>query len=136
MSKNEREKNFGRTHPLVVVFTFVTVLLAFLLLCFAFAYVNRDSIINANEAGLIKIEHSNFGCLTIADHQRLMQLASSTPPSDLPEVLAVEPESTLTVFERGEKVLLLEADDLSGLIKVRRKNETDEFWVSKDAIAK
>jgi hypothetical protein len=41
---------------------------------------------------------------------------------------------TCTIFEKGEFLYVIDVDLFSGYAKVRRKGETQEFWVNLEAV--
>jgi len=76
-----------------------------------------------------------FGCTDLDYHKKLTQYAvqkeRETFTKSLTDGLL---RGTCTLFQSGEEVLLVDTAFVSGLIKVRRKGDTVEYWTIREAI--
>jgi hypothetical protein len=76
-----------------------------------------------------------FGCTDLDYHKKLTHYAvqndRETFTKSLTDGLL---HGTCTLFQSGEEVFVVDSAFVSGLIKVRRKNNTVEYWTIREAI--
>jgi len=78
---------------------------------------------------------SFFGCSDRSVCQKLVEYAVDKDNQAFKQALGAE---LLTggcrMFQRGESVFIADTAIFSGLVKVRRRGETEEYWTAMEAV--
>jgi hypothetical protein len=78
-----------------------------------------------------KIVHQAVGCVNEDDHGRLARYANQKDVEALKKFLTIKLlAGQCTAFSVGEKVEVVETALFSGLIKIRRRGDIQEFWTN------
>jgi len=85
--------------------------------------------------GTISYTGRYVGCISREDHRKLTNYVVQKDKKAYERyLLAGLAAGTCTVFEKGESVYVVETAVFSGLVKVRRKGETQEYWTNIEAV--
>lgn len=80
-------------------------------------------------------DDSRPGCTDREYFEKLTSYAAQKDENAFKSALASGlADGTCTLFESGETVFVMDVKAFSGLIQVRRKGETREFWTSIEAV--
>jgi len=78
---------------------------------------------------------SYVGCVSREDHDRLANYVVQNDLDAFRRFLAAGLlTGRCTQFKKGETVYVMETAIFSGLVKVRRKGETAEYWTNIEAV--
>lgn len=78
-----------------------------------------------------KIVHQAIGCVNEDDHSKLTQYAIQKDEEALKKFLTLTlVAGKCTVFSIGEPVNVIESALFSGMIKIRRRGDIQEFWTN------
>lgn len=78
---------------------------------------------------------SRFGCTDRAYFEKIIGYAVQNDKSAFSQAIAAGIlAGTCTMFKDGEEVYLADTAIFSGLVKVRRKGQTEEYWTNLEAV--
>ena len=76
-----------------------------------------------------------FGSTTKEEHSKIIGYAVQKDEQAFKTALAAGiMRGSVTFFKSGEEVYIVDTAILSGLVKVRRKGETKEYWTNLEAV--
>ena len=78
-----------------------------------------------------------FGCTSKEEFNKIFEYAADKDEQAFSKAWAAGIRAgTITEFKNGEEVYIVDTSVFSGLIKVRRKGETKEYWTNLEAVTK
>ncbi len=89
----------------------------------------------SNETGIYKISGSHFGCSDRDYFEKLVDYAVADDVQAFQQALVAGIYvGDCTLFDDGETVYLMDTAIFSGLVKIRRQGDIQEFWTNSEAI--
>lgn len=75
-----------------------------------------------------------FGCIDENKFKKIVTYVSQGDREAFKQSLGTEILSgKCTMFSKGEEVFLVDVAMLSGMVKIRRKGDTTEYWTNREA---